>query len=66
MTSNQKPDFRVRTPRSNGKRTFYHDLGVAWAKDNGVISAQLYGNPVNGVLIFVPMNATEDSNGAAA
>lgn len=38
----------------NGQRAFYHDLGVAWKKDNGVISAKLYGLPINGVLIIVP------------
>ena len=54
MTSNTKPDFRIRTSSNNGKQTFYHDLGVAWKKEKGVISAKLYGLPINGVLIFVP------------
>ena len=54
MTSNAKPDYRVRTAGSNGQKAFYHDLGVAWRKENGVISAKLYGLPINGVLIFVP------------
>lgn len=55
MTNNAKPDFRVRTAGNNGKKGFYHDLGVAWKKENGVISAKLYGLPINGTLIFVPM-----------
>jgi len=55
MTNKAKPDFRVRTSLNNGQKTFYQDLGVAWKKDNGVISAKLYGLPVNGVLIFVPV-----------
>jgi hypothetical protein len=55
MTNNAKPDFRVRTAGNNGQKGFYYDLGVAWKKDNGVISAKLYGLPINGTLIFVPV-----------
>jgi hypothetical protein len=64
MTSNAKPDFRVRTTGNNGKKTFYHDLGVAWRKDNGVISAKLYGAPINGVLIFVPNDTQAETTEA--
>lgn len=52
--TNAKPDYRVRTAGNDGQKAFYHDLGVAWKKENGVISAKLYGFPINGVLIFVP------------
>ncbi|MBK9131255.1 MAG: hypothetical protein IPM20_06405 [Gammaproteobacteria bacterium] len=57
--TNEKPDYRIRTPYNNGKRTFYHDLGVAWQNEKGVISAKLYGLPINGVLIFVPNKSEE-------
>ena len=65
MATNAKPDFRVRTPQNNGQKTFYHDLGAAWIKENGVISVQLFGTPINGTLIFVPVNEQVEAKEAA-
>lgn len=66
MSDNNKPNYRVRTVQKAGDRTFYHDLGVAWVKDNGVISVQLYGAPLNNLLLIVPIKDEAAGEGAGA
>lgn len=54
MANGRKPDYRAFVTRKNGDKTYYHEIGVAWAVDKGGVSIKLHALPVDGELILFP------------
>lgn len=51
----KKPDYGVFVSEKNGDKTFYHQVGVAWAVSNDGISIKLRPNiAISGECVLFP------------
>lgn len=56
----RKPTHRVVGVTTRGERKFWHDLGAGWQRADGRgIDVHLYGLPINGRLVILPVDPAE-------
>lgn len=56
----KKPDMRVYTATESNGKSFFHEIGAAWANSKNGYNVRLHSLPVNGELILFPPKAKKD------
>jgi len=51
---NTKPELKAFVVTKSGDKSFFHEIGAAWATRNGGYSVRLHALPVNGEIVLLP------------
>lgn len=59
-TNNSKPALKAFVVTESNGKSFFHEIGAAWANSKGGYSLRLHALPVNGEIVLLPPKEKDD------